>query len=99
MADAALEASKQSALIGVYIVQDGRFQYMNPEFVKITGYTEAELRQMPSLQLVHEDFQEYVRTNAIRMLKGQRDIPYEILCLEPGQGNPLDHGNSNPGPV
>jgi PAS domain S-box-containing protein len=81
MADAALEASKQSALIGVYIVQDGRFQYMNPEFVKITGYTEAELRRMPSMDLVHEDFREYVRTNAVRMLKGQRSIPYEFCVL------------------
>ena len=81
MADAALEASKQSALIGVYILQDDRFRYMNPEFIKITGYTESELREMSSLDLVHEDFQEYTRANAIRMLKGQRSIPYEFCVL------------------
>ncbi|MGD8459401.1 MAG: PAS domain-containing protein, partial [Desulfobacterales bacterium] len=32
--------STQNALIGSYIVQEGKFQYVNPKFISITGYTE-----------------------------------------------------------
>lgn len=33
----------QSASIGVYVIQNGRFRSANPQFVLATGYTEEEL--------------------------------------------------------
>ena len=33
--------STQNALIGSYIVQEGKFTYVNPKFMSITGYTDC----------------------------------------------------------
>jgi len=62
--------------IGIYIIQDGRFRFVNPEFQRITGYSEEELKGLESLALVHPKDREMVRGNAIQMLKGSRHTPY-----------------------
>ncbi len=77
-----LERSRNSALIGSYILQDRRFRYVNPEFCRITGYTKGELIGMPSLNLVHVDYREHVQKNALWMLAGQRTTPYEFRVVD-----------------
>ncbi|MDZ7760398.1 MAG: PAS domain-containing protein [Desulfovermiculus sp.] len=62
--------------IGIYILQNGRFRFVNPEFQNITGYDEKELKGTHALDIVHPDDREMVRSKAIEMLKGQRNIPY-----------------------
>jgi PAS domain S-box-containing protein len=64
------------APIGVYIVQDGKFQFVNPEFQKITGFREDELLGSDSLNIVVPEDRGSVRENAIKMLKGERSSPY-----------------------
>lgn len=70
-----------SSPVGVYIVQDGKFQFVNPQFQKYTGYSEAELIGKESLGLVHPDDRERVRESAIAMLKGTRLDPYELRYI------------------
>lgn len=72
--------SRQKSLIGSYIVQDGKFQYVNPEFIRITGFCEAELLGTDPLNIVHEDYRDSVRQNAASMLKGTKDTPY-VFCV------------------
>ena len=67
--------------IGVYIVQDGKFKMVNPQFLKITGYSEDELVDRESLSLVVPEDREKVRENAIKMLKGERSAPYEYRAV------------------
>jgi len=62
--------------IGIYITQNGRFRFVNPEFERITGYPESELKGIKSLALVHPDDREKVKQRAIQMLKGVRSNPY-----------------------
>jgi PAS domain S-box-containing protein len=81
-----LERSRNSALIGSYIVQGQRFRYVNPQFVRITAYTKEELMGMKSMSLVHEDYREKVKENARLMLKGKRTSPYEF-CIVDKNGN------------
>ena len=38
--------------IGIFIVQDGNFVFVNPEFQRITGYEESEIIGMNSLKMV-----------------------------------------------
>ena len=64
------------APIGVYIVQDGKFQFVNPQFQKITGFREDELLGANSLDIVVPEDRDSVRENAITMLKGKRSSPY-----------------------
>ncbi|MBI3930450.1 MAG: PAS domain S-box protein [Chloroflexi bacterium] len=66
-----------SSPVGIYIVQDGRFKFVNPQFQKDTGYNENELLGMDSLSLVVPGDREMVRGNAVGMLKGERSVPYE----------------------
>ncbi len=67
--------------IGVYIVQDGKFKIVNPQFLKITGYSEEELLEKDSLTLVVPEDRALVRENAIRMLKGEISTPYEYRAV------------------
>jgi PAS domain S-box-containing protein len=77
-----LEHSRNSALIGSYILQERRFKYVNPQFCRITGYTKEELIGMVSLDLVHVDYKEHVQKNAMLMLTGQRTAPYEFRVVD-----------------
>jgi len=85
IADTQLIQSRQKALIGSYIVQDGKFRYVNPEFVRITGFSENELMGTDPMELVHEDYRDYVRQNATLMLKGNSDTPY-VFCVRDKNG-------------
>ena len=69
------------APIGMYIVQDKKFQLVNPSFQKPTGFSEDELIGMESLDLVFPEDRSLVRENAIQMLKGYRFSPYEFRVI------------------
>jgi two-component system NtrC family sensor kinase len=73
-----------SSPVGVYIVQDGKFQFVNPQFQKYTGFSEDELLGRESLELVHPEDRERVRENAVAMLKGNRFPPYELRYIVKG---------------
>jgi diguanylate cyclase (GGDEF)-like protein/PAS domain S-box-containing protein len=68
--------------LGIYIVQDGKFQYANTLFQELTGYTEQELRSIHSLELVHPEDRELVREKAIENLKGRSLLPYEYRFIK-----------------
>jgi len=74
--------SKQNALIGSYILQEGKFKYVNPQFISITGYSEEELINKKSMAIVHEDFRKHVRKCAVAMLKGTSLTPYEFCVFD-----------------
>ena len=63
--------------IGIYIAQDGKFAFLNPEFLRISGYKEHELMGSSSLHIVHPEDREMVRSRSIAMLKKESTIPYE----------------------
>ncbi|UCH50360.1 MAG: PAS domain S-box protein [Chloroflexota bacterium] len=69
---------------GIYIVQDGRFHYVNSLFQELTGYTEKELLDVYSLDLVHPDDREVVRKKAIESLKSGRSLPCEYRFMKKG---------------
>jgi diguanylate cyclase (GGDEF)-like protein/PAS domain S-box-containing protein len=68
--------------LGIYIVQDGKFQYANALFQELTGYTEQELRDIHPLDLVHPEDRELVREKAIENLKGRSVLPYEYRFIK-----------------
>ncbi len=74
--------SIQNSPIGCYIVQDAKFVFVNPEFMRITGYSESALLGTYPLDIVHPDYREYVRASFIRMLKRQIDFPYEFQIVD-----------------
>ena len=67
-----------SSPIGVYIVQDGRFAFLNRKFLEYTGYRKEELVGTDPLDIIYPDDRASVRENAVAMLKGDRQAPYEF---------------------
>jgi len=80
------QALMRCAGTGIYIVQDGRFQYVNSLFLNLTGYTEKELLGVCSLDLVHPEDRKAVRKKAIESLKGQSLLPYEYRFMKKDGG-------------
>ena len=76
----------EAATVGTYIIQDGRFLYINPEYAQISGYTADELLGTRSLDYIHPDDKEEVRTKAIEQLKGQSRTPYMYRFLHKDGG-------------
>ena len=76
------KALMRCAGTGIYIVQGGRFQYVNSLFQELTGYTEKELQGVYSLDLVHPDDREAVRKKAIESLKSGRSLPCEYRFIK-----------------
>lgn len=71
----------QSSQVGFYIVQDGRFQFVNSHFRDYTGYTEEEMLNMnPASFILPEDRRKTVK-NANMMLREQRFSPYEFRII------------------
>jgi diguanylate cyclase (GGDEF)-like protein/PAS domain S-box-containing protein len=76
------QALLRCAGTGVYIVQNGKFRYVNPLFLGLTGYSEPELLGKYSLDLVHPEDRETVRKNAVDSLKGGSSLPYEYRFVK-----------------
>ncbi len=70
-----------SSPVGVYIVQDGKFQFVNPQFQEFTGYREEELLGRDAYLVVLPEDRDLARNNAVDMLKGRRSFPYEFRSL------------------
>jgi diguanylate cyclase (GGDEF)-like protein/PAS domain S-box-containing protein len=71
------QALLRCAGTGIYIVQDGKFQYVNSLFQEMTGYSELELLGQYSLNLVYPEDREIVREKAIESLKNGSSVPCE----------------------
>ncbi|HNS54189.1 MAG TPA: PAS domain-containing protein [Syntrophales bacterium] len=65
----------------VYVVQNGKFRFVNPQFAAAGGFTEKEMLGMESARLIHPNDQEEARENAIKMLKGERTLPYTFRII------------------
>jgi PAS domain S-box-containing protein len=84
-AEALFRTMAKSSPIGIYIVQDGKFQFTNPQFQRQVGRSEEELIGTDALSFVAPEDRERVRENATRMLKGELSQPYEYRSLD-GRG-------------
>jgi len=67
--------------IGIYIVQDGKFQYANPQFQKFIGYSKEELLGTDPLRYVFSGDRDVVRASAVLMLKERLPYPYEYRII------------------
>jgi PAS domain S-box-containing protein len=54
----------EETLVGVFILQEGRFVYINPQFEKISGYAKKDLiNKIPFEQLIHKDDLEKIKNS------------------------------------
>ncbi len=79
--EALFKTLSNSSPVGVYIVQDGKFQFVNPQFQEFTGYREEELLGRDAYLVVLPEDRDLARKKAVDMLKGRRSFPYEFRSL------------------
>ena len=74
----------ESSLVGVYIIQDGRFVYTNPAMSKMYHYTAAEFMAMPSvLDTVAPEDHQAVMDNIRKRIDGEAEsIKYDFTAVK-----------------
>jgi len=70
--------------VGVCIIQDEKFRYVNPNFLIYTGYREDELLGKDFLTIILPEDREIARENATKMLKEELASPYQfrVACKD-----------------
>jgi len=71
----------EQAPVGVCIIQDGKFCYVNSNFPIAIGYTVDEILDKDPLELVGPEDREMVRKNEIKMLQGELLAPYQFRVI------------------
>lgn len=67
--------------IGIFIVQDGLFVWVNRRFQENTGYAAGEILGKDSLFMVHPEDREFVRQSSLAMMHTGAIIPYEYRVV------------------
>jgi PAS domain S-box-containing protein len=77
----------EQSMVGVYILQDEKFVYVNPGFEKIAGYPKDELIGNMSFEdLIHENDIETIRENYDSGVSGEKITAEYMLRLIHGSG-------------
>jgi PAS domain S-box-containing protein len=71
----------EKSLAAVFIVQDGKFRYINTSAIAYAGYTAEEVIGRDSDIIVHPDDREMVKEKAREMLEGKDSTPYEFRMV------------------
>jgi len=72
----------EKSLVGIYLIQDGVFKYVNPKLAEILGYEVSELIGKSNLDVTHPEDRELVRRNMDLRIKGIVDsINYKFRIV------------------
>lgn len=71
----------ERSFANVYVVQDGKFCFINSNTVRTLGYAPEEIIGQRSLHFVHEDDREQVKAYSQNMRRGLRTSPYEYRMM------------------
>ena len=71
----------EQSLVGIYVVQDGQFQSINPNAASYYGCAPEELAGKRSDSIVHPEDKERHKRCARDMLKGERSSPHEFRII------------------
>jgi PAS domain S-box-containing protein len=66
----------EQSLVGVYVIQEGRFAYINPREAEIFGYTPEEMLQYPVEQMVLPEDRPLVRHHIEQRVTGQANTTH-----------------------
>jgi two-component system, sporulation sensor kinase E len=71
----------EKSMVGIYIVQDGKFTYVNPRFAEVFGYEPEELINTVVVEsIIHESYSELLTESVRRRMEGEvESLNYEAL--------------------
>jgi diguanylate cyclase (GGDEF)-like protein/PAS domain S-box-containing protein len=77
--EAQFRATMEAAQVGIFLLQDGLFRYVNPFLVDLVGYSESELvGRMSPLDLIIPEQRDMVREKMQQRAAGEPGAPYEL---------------------
>jgi len=76
-----LQTVSHGSPLGIYIMQDDRLQYTNPQFQKITGYSKKELAGRELLSLIAVEDSDVVRSSTVFTIQEKNPYPCEYRIL------------------
>ncbi|HEY3321417.1 MAG TPA: PAS domain S-box protein [Planctomycetota bacterium] len=81
--EAKFRALAEHSLVGIYLIQDGKFKYVNPKLCEIMGYCEQDLlTSIRPIDTVLPEDRPLVERNLARRISGeQQSICYELRLL------------------
>ena len=68
--------------IGLFIIQDGRFKFVNDNLRALLADVSDEIIESYSMKLVYPDDRERVRESAIKILRGESTTPYKYRIID-----------------
>jgi len=71
----------EKSLAGVYVVQDGKFRFINSNAASYAGYAREELLDQEAVLLISPEDREKARQNARALLRGEESSPYEFRII------------------
>lgn len=72
----------ESSPVLIFVFQDHKMTYINPAFIPLTGYSEAECLNMNFYDFIHPDFQEMIKERGLARQRGEYAPPrYETKLL------------------
>jgi len=81
----------ENSILGVYISQDNKFQYVNKQMVELTGYSEQELLEMTPdqffNQLLDDESRALVMARISNFLSGRDNGSQEIVIIKKDKTN------------
>ncbi|HQB29727.1 MAG TPA: PAS domain S-box protein, partial [Syntrophales bacterium] len=79
--DQILKTLSEKSFAGIYLVQDGRFCFLNEKAASYAGYDCNELMGIKADKVVHPEDWARIRTDARAMLRGERLSPYVFRII------------------
>ncbi|HNH35449.1 MAG TPA: EAL domain-containing protein [Rhodocyclaceae bacterium] len=80
--DAQFRATMGAAQVGVFVLQDFKFKYVNPVLCQWFGYRDEDLvDRMGPLDLIIPEERDFVLDQMRRRAAGEKGRPYTITCL------------------
>jgi len=80
----------EHSLVGIYIFQDGRFPYVNPQAAAAFGYSQEEIAAMPLSALIVEEDRGAVDQNIHRLFSGEASITHSFVRCKRKDGTIIE---------
>jgi PAS domain S-box-containing protein len=77
-----LKVFRTNMPIGLFIIQDGRFKFVNDNLRTLLADISDEIIESYSMKLVYPDDRERVRDSAIKILRGESAKPYKYRIID-----------------
>jgi len=80
-AEAKFRALVEQSLVGIYVIQDGRFAYVNPKMAEIFGFSEMELTSAPVTDFILEEDRPLALENIRKRMAGEIESTHYRLAM------------------